>query len=115
MTIEQLKIVLLFICTVTAAVFAYAAYYYRYRTARVYNWDRNRFVDLGSTKITRQEGMLCIVIPERMVMKSYTTKYRFAVTKAFLKKNRYLPIRIYADGSMRLAVVEEGINILIPN
>ncbi len=96
------------------AVFLLAALYgIRNHTVRIYNWNGKRYCYLGRAGVHRQGDGYYVRLRERIADLSYTTLYQICPSKAFIRKNRYRNMTLYAgkekcmlhvDGRMRQSV-----------
>ena len=74
---------------------------------RVYNWDGNRYCYLGRSRIYKRNDTYVIRMRERLADLSYTTDYRFLADKAFVRKNRYRNLYVYAGATKVWMPIEE--------
>lgn len=94
-------LLMVILCTV---VLLYTALF---RTARIYNWNGERYCYLGCCRVRKADGDFVLRIGERMLDLSYTTVYRICPGRAFCRKNRFRNLFVYADGSREHLVIEE--------
>lgn len=79
----------------------------RLRFLRVYNWNGNRYCYLGRSCIHKRNDTYVIKLRERVADISYTTDYRFLADKAFVRKNRYRNLYVYAGTTRVWMPIEE--------
>ncbi len=109
---EKLIFALLFLAII---LFCMMLYMLRYRRARIYNWDGERYHYLGLAPISREAGGYAVYIGEKMVDISYTTRYRICPDNAFCRHNRLRELYVYAEGSRRYLVIgEDALQVQVP-
>ena len=99
--------------TILALLLAVSLYGIQNYTVRIYNWNGKRYCYLGRAGVHRQGDGYYVRLRERIADLSYTTLYQICPSKAFIRKNRYRNMTLYAgkekcmlhvDGRMRQSV-----------
>lgn len=79
----------------------------RNHTARIYNWNGNRYCYLGRARLLRIDGGYQVCIGERMADLSYTTLYQICPSKRFVRRNRYRDMALCAGNAQCLLHVDD--------
>ncbi|MCM1174425.1 MAG: hypothetical protein NC341_05165 [Blautia sp.] len=106
-TLQWTITILLLLMLLLSGAALYAA---RCRMARVCNWNGRRYCYLGYVPIRREKGNFVIRIGEHMTDLAHTADYRICPGRAFVRKNRYRGLVVYAEGERRYLVIEDGVS-----